>query len=284
ANHETGQVEAAARYAMRAVALLDVLRDRVSLARAENSLAQLLITRGDFAAARELLERGLELTSGPDAESGRSNVLLSRADLATQEGNVDEAYDRAREALAVADRLEGGANVAEAPGWLGRVADRGGRPREGGRRARRRARRGRPRVRAGHRRLRGHGHARTAAAMPWHLRRDPRATRGARQGLCPHEGSPAGQPPGAAPAGPGTPPGRGAPQHRIGLPPAGLRPDPGDRRRIFGAQAAIFRLTFCAARSRITNALTALLGGSPKSGSPGAPNLSPPAPGRASNV
>jgi tetratricopeptide (TPR) repeat protein len=124
ANHETGQVEAAARYAMRAVALLDVLRDRVSLARAENSLAQLLIGRGDFEAARALLERGLELTSGPDAESGRSNVLLSLAELATQEGNVDEAYDRAREALVVADRLEEGANIAEAHVLLGRIADR----------------------------------------------------------------------------------------------------------------------------------------------------------------
>jgi tetratricopeptide (TPR) repeat protein len=124
AYHETGQVEAAARYAMRSAALLDVLRDRVSLARAENSLAQVLIGRGDFQAARELLDRGLELTSGSDAESGRSNVLLSLAELATQEGNVDEAYDSAREALSVAERLHEGANIAEAHVWLGRIADR----------------------------------------------------------------------------------------------------------------------------------------------------------------
>jgi tetratricopeptide (TPR) repeat protein len=124
AYHETGQVEVAARYAMRSVALLDVLRDRVSLARAENSLAQVLMGRGDFEAARELLDRGLALTSGADAESGRSNVLLSLAELATQEGNVGEAYERAREALAVAERLEEGANIAEAHVWLGRIADR----------------------------------------------------------------------------------------------------------------------------------------------------------------
>jgi tetratricopeptide (TPR) repeat protein/DNA-binding XRE family transcriptional regulator len=123
AYHETGQVEAAARYAMRAVALLDVLRDRVSLARAENSLAQVLMGRGEFESARELLEQGLELTSGPDAESARSNVLLSLAELATQQGSVDEAYDMAREALAVAERLEEGANIAEAHVWLGRIAD-----------------------------------------------------------------------------------------------------------------------------------------------------------------
>jgi tetratricopeptide (TPR) repeat protein len=124
AYHETGQVEAAARYAMRSVALLDVLRDRVLLARAENSLAQVLIGRGDFEAARELLDRGLELTSGPDAESGRSSVLLSLVELATQQGNIDEAYDRTREALAVAERLEEGVNIAEAHVWLGRIADR----------------------------------------------------------------------------------------------------------------------------------------------------------------
>jgi tetratricopeptide (TPR) repeat protein len=128
AYHETGQVEAAARYAMRSVALLDVLRDRVSLARAENSLAQVLIGRGEFEAARELLDRGLELTSGPDAESGRSSVLLSLAELANQQGNIDEAYDRARDALVVAERLGEGANIAEAHVWLGRIADRRGEP------------------------------------------------------------------------------------------------------------------------------------------------------------
>lgn len=124
AYHESGQVEAAARYAMRSVALLDVLRDRIALARAENSLAQVLMGRGDSEAARELLERGLALTSAPDTESGRSDVLLSLAELATQQGNVDEAYERAREALAVAERLDEGANVAESHVLLGRIADR----------------------------------------------------------------------------------------------------------------------------------------------------------------
>jgi tetratricopeptide (TPR) repeat protein len=124
AYHEAGQVEAAARYAMRSVALLDVLRDRLALARAENSLAQVLMGRGDFEGARELLGRGLALTSGPDAESGRSNVLLSLAELAMQQGNVDEASDMARQALAVAEHMGEGANVAEAHVWLGRVADR----------------------------------------------------------------------------------------------------------------------------------------------------------------
>jgi len=37
----------------------------------------------------------------------------------------------------------------------------------------------------------------------------------------------------------------------------------------------VFGLTSCAARSRITNALAALLVGSPASQPPGSPNLSP---------
>jgi tetratricopeptide (TPR) repeat protein len=83
-----------------------------------------LMGRGDFEAARELLDRSLALTSGPDSEPGRSSVLLSLAELATQQGDIDEALDRAREALAVAERLAEGANIAEAHVWLGRIADR----------------------------------------------------------------------------------------------------------------------------------------------------------------
>ncbi|HKW07422.1 MAG TPA: helix-turn-helix transcriptional regulator [Candidatus Dormibacteraeota bacterium] len=128
--HETGQVEAAARYAMRSVALLEILRDRASLARAENSLAQILISRGDLEGARQLLDRALALTSSPDGESGHSGVLLSLAELAMQEGDVDGAAARAGEALAVAERLGEGGGVAEAHVWLGRIADRRDEPAE----------------------------------------------------------------------------------------------------------------------------------------------------------
>src|SRR5439155_264364 len=57
-----------------------------------------------------------------------------------------------------------------------------------------RARRGRPRVRGRHPRLRGAGSAREAVALPRHLRRDPRAARGAGEGLRAHEGGPPGEP------------------------------------------------------------------------------------------
>jgi tetratricopeptide (TPR) repeat protein len=126
AYHETGQVEAAARYAMRSIALLEVLRDRVALARAENNLGLILLARSDRAAAREHLDRSLELSQESNLEVGRSHVLLSLCDLSLQENNVETAKDLALEALQLAERLEERPNVAEAHIWLGQVADREG--------------------------------------------------------------------------------------------------------------------------------------------------------------
>jgi tetratricopeptide (TPR) repeat protein len=126
AYHERGEVEAAARYGMRSVALLEVLRDRVSLARSENNLALVLMARGDVAAARRHLDRSLELCDEHDLEFGRSHVLLSLCELSMQEGKVDEALEKASQALELAERLEEGASIAEAHVWLGRIADQKG--------------------------------------------------------------------------------------------------------------------------------------------------------------
>jgi tetratricopeptide (TPR) repeat protein len=123
AYHEVGEVESAARYAMRSVALLEVLRDRISLARSENNLALVLMSRGDIAAARPHLDRSLELCDESDLEFGRSQVLLSLAELSMREGNVDDAFERAGEALLLAERRAEGAAIAEAHVWLGRIAD-----------------------------------------------------------------------------------------------------------------------------------------------------------------
>ena len=126
AYHEVGEAEAAARYAMRSVAVLEVLRDRVALARSENSLALVLMARGDLDGARIHLDRSLELSAGGDLEFGRSEVLLSLCELTMQEGKVEQAYGMAREALELAERHEEGATIAEAHVWLGRIADRRG--------------------------------------------------------------------------------------------------------------------------------------------------------------
>lgn len=126
AYHGMGDVETAARYAMRSVALLDVLRDRVALARSENNLALVLMARGETGGARLHLERALALCDETDLEFGRSHVLLSLCELAMLEGKIGDAKELAQQALELAERLEEGATIAEAHVWLGRIADRRG--------------------------------------------------------------------------------------------------------------------------------------------------------------
>jgi tetratricopeptide (TPR) repeat protein len=109
---------------MRAVALLEVLRDRIGLARSESNLALILMTRGEYAAARQHLDRSLDLVDESDLEAGRSQVLLSLSELSLQEGNDQQAYDFAQQALELAERVNEPANAAEAHCLLGRIADR----------------------------------------------------------------------------------------------------------------------------------------------------------------
>jgi tetratricopeptide (TPR) repeat protein len=126
AYRELGQLDTAARYGMRSVALLEVLRDRIGLARSENNLALILMTRGDLTAARQHLDRSLEISDESDLEVGRSQVLLSLCELSLQEGKVEQAFEFARQGLDLAQRLHEEANVAEAHAWLGRIADHRG--------------------------------------------------------------------------------------------------------------------------------------------------------------
>ena len=123
AYNAAGDLDSAARYGLRSVALLEVLRDRAALARSENSLGQILMGRRDFEGARMHLRRALELGDDADREFGRSRVLLSQCELSVLEGDTDRAFDLAREAEQLAERLEDGATMAEAHVWLGRVAD-----------------------------------------------------------------------------------------------------------------------------------------------------------------
>ncbi len=124
AYHALGQVDTAARYAMRSVALLEILRDRVSLARAENALGLILKARGDHAGSRQHLDRSIELSPEAELGVGRSLVLLSLCELSLEQGVVDQASEYAHEALKLAMSWNEGSNVAEAHVRLGRVADR----------------------------------------------------------------------------------------------------------------------------------------------------------------
>jgi tetratricopeptide (TPR) repeat protein len=124
AYQELGQIDTASRFATRSVALLEALRDRVSLARSENNLGLILMARGELPEARKHLDRSLQLSDETDLQVGRSQVLLSLCELCLQEGNIDQARTFAKEALGLAERLHEGPNMAEAHMWLGRVADK----------------------------------------------------------------------------------------------------------------------------------------------------------------
>jgi tetratricopeptide (TPR) repeat protein len=121
---ELGQMDTAARYATRSVALLEVVRDRVALARSENDLGLILMARGDLDSAQGHLDRSLDLSDESDLQVGRSRMLLNLCELCVQEDNIGRAGEFAREALALASRLNEDANVADAHIWLGRVADK----------------------------------------------------------------------------------------------------------------------------------------------------------------
>jgi tetratricopeptide (TPR) repeat protein len=123
---ELGQMDTAARYATRSIALLEVLRDRVALARSENNLGLILMARGDIPGARAHLDRSLELSDETDLQMGRSHMLLRLCELCLQEDNVDQAAKFAGDALRLAEQLHEGVNVAEAHMWLGRIADKQG--------------------------------------------------------------------------------------------------------------------------------------------------------------
>src|SRR5207248_2396737 len=91
--------------------LANMTQSRDALARSENNLALVLMTRGDVSEARRHLDRSLELCDEADLEFGRSHVLLSLCELSMQEGNVDQASGLAQQALVLAERLEEGASI-----------------------------------------------------------------------------------------------------------------------------------------------------------------------------
>ena len=101
---QLGQMDTAARYASRSVALLDVVRDRAALASSENNLGLILMARGERTVAQEHLDRSLALGDEAALQIGRSRMLLSLCELCMQENNIEQAGEFAREALALAAR------------------------------------------------------------------------------------------------------------------------------------------------------------------------------------
>src|SRR3989442_15197343 len=93
---EVGEAEAAVRYAMRSVVVLEVLRDRVALARSENSLALVLMARGDLDGARIHLDRSLELSAGGALGVGRSAGAVALSEPPQPEGKGGQAFGLAR--------------------------------------------------------------------------------------------------------------------------------------------------------------------------------------------
>jgi tetratricopeptide (TPR) repeat protein len=126
AYREVGQVEEAVRFANRAIALFEVLRDQHNLARIENNLGLILLAKGRNAEAREHLDRSLGLHEEIELQIGRSHLLLSLSELNLEEGNVPRAREYAHQALDLAEKLEERPNVAESHIWLGLAADRDG--------------------------------------------------------------------------------------------------------------------------------------------------------------
>jgi len=119
---EIGQLGQAAYYAQRALTIHETLNDRLSLARSENNLGNVLIKRGDLAAADEHLSRALALWDEADLEVGRADVLLSMCDLAIARSLLDDAERLAVEARDFAERLSEQATLADSHIWLGRIA------------------------------------------------------------------------------------------------------------------------------------------------------------------
>jgi tetratricopeptide (TPR) repeat protein len=114
------------KYANRSVALLEVVRDRASLARIENDLGLLMMAKGDHQEAHRHLDRALELTEDAEPQAGRAAMILSLSELSLQEGNVDAAAELAEQGLRLAELAQEGVAVAEAHMWLGRIAEERG--------------------------------------------------------------------------------------------------------------------------------------------------------------
>jgi len=124
---ELGQLNQAAHYARRALALQETLHDDINMARSENNLGLLLIKRGELVEAEAHFIRSLSLFERLKLEVGKAHTLLSLCELARARSNLRAAMRFAEEALEVATAQGELATVAEAHTWIGQVvAEDGG--------------------------------------------------------------------------------------------------------------------------------------------------------------
>lgn len=123
AYQEVGNLNQAASYAHRALAIHETLDDRISLARSENNLGLVLVRRGDLEEGERHLRRSLRLWDESAIEAGKTNVLTSLSELSAARSDLGEAERYAFEALQVASRTAEPTGVADAHLWLGRIAE-----------------------------------------------------------------------------------------------------------------------------------------------------------------
>ena len=123
AYQEVGNLNQAAAYAHRALAIHETLDDRLSLARSENNLGLVLVRRGELDEGERHLRRSLSLWDETAIEAGKTNVLTSLSELCAARSDLDEAEGYASEALQVAGRTSEPTGVADAHLWLGRIAE-----------------------------------------------------------------------------------------------------------------------------------------------------------------
>lgn len=122
AHQEMGQIKEAARYSQKALTIHETLQDRLSQARSLNNLGWMLLHLGELGSARRHLDRAVSIFEEQGIETGKSNILLSVAELEIAESHLDAATHTATRALDVAMRLGEMATAAEAHSILGRIA------------------------------------------------------------------------------------------------------------------------------------------------------------------
>jgi tetratricopeptide (TPR) repeat protein len=121
-----GDLSRAREYSQKAIAIHELLSDRLSVAIAQNNLGLVLIRQGQLVQAREHLNGALRIFDDTGVELGKSHILLSLAELELNGNDPDAARTRLEEARALAERSNESGTLSKAHELLGRVAESSG--------------------------------------------------------------------------------------------------------------------------------------------------------------